>query len=95
MNFYGTAAWKKTRLAALKRAKWACSVCSSSVSARGSSRVDHIVSVRQRPDLALAESNLRVLCASCDNKRHSEKGRGGKDLPTIGSDGYPVGSEWS
>jgi 5-methylcytosine-specific restriction endonuclease McrA len=47
--------------------------------------------VRTHPHLRLDLNNLRCLCPSCDNKRHSEKGRGGVEKVEIGMDGYPSG----
>jgi len=49
-------------------------VCGVSVPGKGESRVDHIKTRRDRPDLALVLGNLRTLCASCDNQAHREKG---------------------
>jgi hypothetical protein len=31
------------------------------------------------------------LCPSCDNKRHAEKGRGGKETVAVDVHGYPPG----
>lgn len=72
--FYGTAAWKAARLACLKRARFRCAWCGDPVHGRGKARVDHIVPMRERPDLALVGSNLRALCTGCDARRHAEKG---------------------
>lgn len=94
MNIYKTEQWRKVRLMALKRDHYACVMCGCDVRGKGLSRVDHIIPVKQRPDLALALANLRTLCAPCDNRRHSEKGLG-KERPLTGDDGFPVGSGWS
>ena len=55
--------------------------------------VDHILTVKERPDLVLVISNMRTLCRSCDNKRHSEKGKD-RDVPEVCEDGFPRISKW-
>ena len=90
-DFYGSAAWKQLRQKVLRACGFRCALCSCSVAAKGSSRVDHVVPVKQAPHLALEAGNLRVLCAGCDNRRHSEKGRGGVEKVEIGLDGLPPG----
>jgi 5-methylcytosine-specific restriction endonuclease McrA len=92
-TFYGSAAWKATRARVLRRDGYCCQMCGVSVRGKGLSRVDHILSIKARPDLALVESNLRALCAPCDNRRHSEKGRGGVERTAIGVSGFPAGWE--
>ncbi|MFD2234812.1 HNH endonuclease [Phaeospirillum tilakii] len=74
--FYRSRAWVALRAQALKRDGYRCVVCGSDVRAKGQSRVDHILPRRQRPDLALALSNLRTLCSICDNQSHREKRTG-------------------
>jgi 5-methylcytosine-specific restriction endonuclease McrA len=93
LNFYKSQEWKALRLAALKDCKYRCAACGRDLRGKGNSRVDHIKPVRTHPHLRLVLSNLRCLCPSCDNKRHSEKGRGGVEKVEIGIDGYPAG--WS
>jgi len=75
---YGGAAWKRLRLEALERDGHRCAVCGVDVSAPGAAVVDHIESVKARPDLALALGNLRTLCREHDNQAHREKGSGGE-----------------
>ena len=62
------------RKQALARDEYCCVFCGKDVSAKGRARVDHIKAVKEYPELAFDLDNLRTLCASCDNKRHSEKG---------------------
>jgi 5-methylcytosine-specific restriction endonuclease McrA len=87
--FYHSNAWRELRYLCLKRDHWHCTVCERSVRLKGSARVDHIIDRRERPDLALMLSNLRTLCASCDNKRHAEKGGRQIERPEIALDGLP------
>lgn len=87
-SFYTNAAWRALRLAALKRDHFRCTVCGVYVGAKGDSRVDHIRPRSECPELALELSNLRVLCATCDNRRHFEKGGG--QARGCGPDGWPT-----
>ena len=73
-GFYDSPEWKALRRLALIRDGYRCTICRCSVHGKGKARVDHIHSIHDRPDLALVLSNLRVLCASCDNQSHREKG---------------------
>jgi 5-methylcytosine-specific restriction protein A len=66
--FYNSTAWKKTRTAAKKRDGYQCTQCGASGVPLD---VDHIVSWRQRPDLALELSNLRTVCRRCHNRKRS------------------------
>jgi 5-methylcytosine-specific restriction endonuclease McrA len=74
-GFYQTPAWRKARLAALRRDGWRCVVCGDDISGRGQARVDHIRPLRTHPELGLSLDNLRSLCATHDNQGHREKGR--------------------
>jgi hypothetical protein len=91
--FYTSKEWYRVRTLALIRDGYRCVVCGTSVREKGASRVDHIVDRKVAPALALDLGNLRVLCASCDNKRHSEKGTGIPKIE-IGLNGYPIGERW-
>ncbi len=53
--------WKALRLQALRRDGFQCVQCG----ARGRLEVDHILPVRERPDLGFALANLQTLCGSC------------------------------
>jgi len=75
-TLYDSLAWKQLRLATRRRDRFRCVVCGVDVSAPGAARSDHIVSVAERPDLALVASNIRTLCVEHDNQAHREKGHG-------------------
>lgn len=65
--------WPALRLQALRRDDWQCVQCG----ARGRLEVDHVLAVRDRPDLAFSLDNLQSLCASCHStKTRSEMGFG-------------------
>ena len=93
-NMYRTPRWRKLRLEVLRRDAYTCVMCGASVRGKGQARVDHIRPVKIHPELAWDKTNLRTLCPTCDNRRHSEKMRKTEAVP-IGADGFPVGSEWS
>lgn len=91
-NFYSSPEWKAARVKALARDRYCCTHCGVSVKGFKKSRVDHIITVKARPDLALTLSNLRTLCAVCDNRRHAEKlGNTVRDIIPTGVDGWPIG----
>lgn len=100
-RFYNSPGWKAARKAALRRDGYRCTVCGVPIAGRGQARVDHIQSLRTRPDLALSLANLRSLCTLHDNQAHREKwaGKGAKrDARFTGSTitGEPLdpGSHW-
>lgn len=76
--YYGTAAWKKLRAAALKRDDYQCvglpgDPCRTPDRGRGGRlHVDHIQPRRDGGPDALP--NLRTLCPACDNRRHGRRG---------------------
>lgn len=57
--------WEALRLQALRRDDFACVQCG----ARGRLEVDHVLSVRKRPDLQFDLTNLQCLCPSCHTKK--------------------------
>ena len=95
-RFYRSDAWRTLRLVALRRDGWRCTVCGRSVAGRGEARVDHIKRRKDRPDLELELSNIRVLCPSCDNQSHREKATGNTNreerfvIRGCGPDGWPL-----
>ncbi len=74
--------WKSLRMQALDRDNWACVQCGE----RRRLECDHVLPVRDRPDLSYVLSNLQILCGRC----HARKTRleiGHKPLP-------PKRQEW-
>jgi 5-methylcytosine-specific restriction endonuclease McrA len=64
VRLYGSAEWRRLAdavVAASDRCHW----CGSP----GPLTADHIVKVRDRPDLALEEGNCVAACRSCQNRR--------------------------
>lgn len=94
--FYKSAEWRALRRAALRRDGYRCVVCRRDVSAKGASRVDHILTRKARPDLALVLANVRTLCPTHDNQGHREKAGGGGDrvetfvVGGCDADGWPL-----
>jgi 5-methylcytosine-specific restriction protein A len=58
-------AWRKLRGRYLKTNPW----CTAPGCQRRATDVDHVHSIRERPDLRLAWSNLRALCHPCHSRR--------------------------
>jgi 5-methylcytosine-specific restriction protein A len=88
-SMYKTPRWVALRAYVVKRDRWICKSCGKVVRGKGQSRVDHIIPVSKDPAKAWDPSNLRTLCAACDNARHAEKGGHHKERPMTRSDGYP------
>lgn len=57
--------WPALRLAAKRRDGWACVQCGS----KHRLEVDHVLPVRDRPDLSFVLTNLQTLCGSCHAKK--------------------------
>jgi 5-methylcytosine-specific restriction endonuclease McrA len=87
---YRSQEWQITRARALRAANYICCFCGTGLRGRGRSRVDHVVPIA-KGGAPYDLGNLRCLCPSCDNKRHSEKGRGGAEKPQIDAQGFPEG----
>lgn len=90
-GFYDTREWRALRDRAFSRDAARCRGCGKNVMGKRWI-VDHI---RPRPKGFLAllpqfdcMANLQLLCFTCHNRKtHTKK-------PQIGSDGFPVGSDW-
>ena len=57
--------WKALRMQALDRDGWQCVQCG----ARKRLECDHVLPVRDRPDLAYSLSNLQILCGRCHARK--------------------------
>ena len=77
-RFYDKAAWRKLRKRIIARDGYRCVMCHAFVGGVGAARVDHIQPIKQSPSRRLDPTNLRTLCAVCDNKGHSERAMKGK-----------------
>src|SRR5580765_618850 len=78
-RFYDKVAWRRLRKRIVARDGYRCVVCHAYVGGVGAARVDHITTIQAAPSRALDPTNLRTLCAACDNQGHSEKGYRIKD----------------
>lgn len=92
-TFYSTPEWRKLRDKVRVKYRYVCQNCGIDCRGKNMNRVDHIIPRMQRPDLALVESNLTLLCVHChestkklwENNMHKTE---------IGLNGFPVGGEW-
>lgn len=57
--------WKALRMQALERDDWRCVQCG----ARKGLECDHVLPVRDRPDLAYSLANLQILCGRCHARK--------------------------
>lgn len=70
--FYGSASWQ-----ALARRTVASAWCCAHCGATGEKlTADHVLTLRARPDLALAEHNVVASCRSCQLRRQYQPGGG-------------------
>ena len=80
--FYHSTLWLQVRAKALERDAGMCQDCMDlfraglKVKPRRAIMVHHVISIEDRPDLALDLNNLRSLCGPCHNAKHPEKGAG-------------------
>lgn len=65
-SFYKSVEWKRARYDALKAGDGRCELCGVSKHDGAKLNVDHIKSLRDRWDLRLVQTNLQVLCGSCN-----------------------------
>jgi 5-methylcytosine-specific restriction enzyme A len=79
-RFYCTARWRRFRAWFLADpANVVCAECQQAPA----TEVDHVIAVRDNPDLALDPANCRALCCSCHSRRTAKeqsfhhKGQGG------------------
>ena len=72
-RFYDRKVWKVLRTQILRRDGYRCVRCHCYVGGKGMARIDHIEPLTIAPSRAMDPSNLRTLCAACDNRSHSEK----------------------
>lgn len=89
--FYNSLAWWKLRSKVAKRAI-RCALCGERFVKGQVKVVDHILRRKARPDLALEESNMQVLCTTCHNsvKKRLEAGQ---VILKVGLDGWPENEE--
>lgn len=64
--FYRSRAWRAARYRALVRHGNRCQCCGIGAASGARIEVDHIQPLSVRPDLALVEDNLQVLCEDCN-----------------------------
>lgn len=76
-QFYDSPEWRQLRAAHLELYP-ECQDCSTAGRTTPAAQVDHVVRLRERPDLALEPSNLKSLCKSChSSKTLTDRHRGG------------------
>ena len=81
-RFYKSKAWQVTRMKVLERDNYECVMCRKegkvTTADRAILEVDHINELSKHPELALEETNLRVLCKYHHNLRHERFGHNKK-----------------
>ncbi|MCC5416483.1 HNH endonuclease [Clostridium botulinum] len=72
-TFYKSTEWINKRKDIIKRDKKECQRCKDNGRFHVAECVHHIKHLKDRPDLALTDSNLVSLCYTCHNEVHPEK----------------------
>lgn len=72
-DFYESRAWKKMKVAVLRRDGYRCQHCKRYGRMTEAQVVHHIQHLDEHPELALDPKNLISLCIGCHNKEHPEK----------------------
>jgi 5-methylcytosine-specific restriction protein A len=70
-RFYMSSAWRKARAAFIAEHP----VCAAEDCGAPSAHVDHIVPLRERPDLAMVPGNWRALCVRHHSSRSAASGQ--------------------
>jgi hypothetical protein len=65
-GFYESREWLELRYRVLQKADGSCRLCGCRATASNPIHVDHIKPRSTHPHLALVESNLQLLCKSCN-----------------------------
>jgi 5-methylcytosine-specific restriction endonuclease McrA len=85
-RFYDQKAWRVLRREIIKRDGYRCVRCGAYVGDLGAARVDHIVPVTMAPHRRLDPTNLRTLCAICDNRSATTNPKMRADKIVLGHD---------
>lgn len=72
-KFYKSAIWRHKRKEILKRDNYECQRCKEKGTFSLAEVVHHIKHLRDYPEFALADDNLKCLCSACHNEVHPEK----------------------
>lgn len=69
-----SARWREVRRLQLSREPL-CRACAARGETTAAAEVDHIVPIRERPDLAFTRTNLQSLCEPCHGRKSGEERR--------------------
>lgn len=72
-KFYKSKPWRKKRREILRRDNRECQKCKANGGYHEAETVHHVKHLKDRPELALVDSNLISLCFTCHNQEHPEK----------------------
>jgi hypothetical protein len=71
-GFYETREWLDLRYRVLQKQGGSCQLCGCRASTDNPIQVDHIKPRSRHPELALAESNMQVLCKRCNHGKSNK-----------------------
>ena len=86
--WYGTARWKRTRLAQLM-AEPLCCMCRDEGRITAATVCDHIAP-HKGDEVLFWTGPFQSLCKPCHDRHKQSEERTGKPKPIIGADGWPV-----
>lgn len=72
-KFYKSGIWEDKREEILKRDNYECQRCKDKSGFAKAEIVHHIKHLRDYPELALVDDNLKSVCSTCHNQLHPEK----------------------
>ena len=72
-KFYNSTAWRKKRKEIMQEFNGLCQECKANGVIREADVVDHIKELKDYPELALENSNLKPLCHTCHNLKSTKK----------------------
>jgi hypothetical protein len=81
-DFLESREWLELRYRVLKKQNGWCQLCGKKGRPENPIQVDHIKSRSAHPELALAESNLQVLCRDCNRGKSNKDSTDWRLVPT-------------
>ncbi len=84
-TFFLSRPWRELRYRVLKARGRRCECCGRTPADGVAMHVDHIKPRSLRPDLALVESNLQILCADCNTGKSNYDEIDWRTTPTVGT----------
>lgn len=82
-RFYKSKVWQKKRIFILQRDNYLCQECKRKGKINIANTVHHVKHLEDYPLIALDDTNLESVCASCHNMLHPERNKTSINKPVI------------